>query len=78
MSVKTKHNILNDNQYPPTFYEPITREKLTKIVQKDIVTENEDSNVDQSDTFLKFRDNRKYTGRGPEVGNTCATSATLE
>ena len=47
-SLEKAKKILNNNQYPPAFYEPIIHETLTKILQKDNVTENDDSDVDQS------------------------------
>ena len=52
-SLEKAKQILNNNQYPPTFYDPIIHETLTKIVQKDITTEDEDQEMDQSDISLR-------------------------
>ena len=44
-SLEKAKKILNNNQYPSAFYEPIIHETLTKIVQKDIVTDDVDQSV---------------------------------
>ena len=51
-SLEKAKKILNNNQYPSAFYEPIIHETLTKIVQKDVVTDE----VDQSVTSLSSDD----------------------
>ena len=47
-SLEKAKKILNNNQYPAAFYEPIIHETLSKILQKDSMTENDDSDVNQS------------------------------
>ena len=50
-SLEKAKKVLDNNQYPSAFYEPIIHDTLTKIVQKDSVAE-EDSAADQSDNSL--------------------------
>ena len=54
--------ILENNQYPSEFFEPIIRDTITKIIEKEnALTDSDDNNVDEENTeeekmlFLQYR-----------------------
>ena len=58
-SIEKAKDMLIKNQYPPSFFEPIIHQTLTKIIQPNPETDNEEDDDDSSKTVENDTDNEK-------------------